>query len=330
MDNETKEKLLKLIKKEKSIKSVAAALDITETQVLGLVNILKEDGINIVEQKKDDGIYIINQGETRESITSKNFQTNDSNEFRFLLISDTRLGSKYQQLSELNNLYQIADNLGIDTVIHCGNLSAGLYSIKSPYADTNFIDDTQGQIDYIVENYPYIEGITTYFITGKKDNEHLSKKGINIGRRIEQQRDDMKYLGNTSCTVNIDKAQMMLINSKLSKTYTVSYRAQQHIDSFRSEDKPDILLYAGHLQMENLTYRGVHTISVPSLCATTPEMNEKRYMNTVGAFFVTVKTDKYGKFESIKSMWSPYYKTNKKDYEKAKVLKLTKGGQNGR
>ncbi len=330
MDNETKEKLLKLIKKEKSIENVAAALDITETQVLGLVNVLKEDGINIVEQKKDDGIYIINQGETRESITSKNFQTNDSNEFRFLLISDTRLGSKYQQLSELNNLYQIADNLGIDTVIHCGNLSAGLYSIKSPYADTNFIDDTQGQIDYIVENYPYIEGITTYFITGKKDNEHLSKKGINIGRRIEQQRDDMKYLGNTSCTVNIDKAQMMLINSKLSKTYTVSYRAQQHIDSFRSEDKPDILLYAGHLQMENLTYRGVHTISVPSLCATTPEMNEKRYMNTVGAFFVTVKTDKYGKFESIKSMWSPYYKTNKKDYEKAKVLKLTKGGQNGR
>ena len=330
MDNETKEKLLKLIKKEKSIESVAASLDITETQVLGLVNLLKEDGFNIVEQKKDDGIFIINQGESRESFTSKDFQTNDSNEFRFLLISDTRLGSKYQQLSELNNLYQIADNLGIDTVIHCGNLSAGLYSIKSPYADTNFIDDTQGQIDYIVENYPYIEGITTYFITGKTDNEHLTKKGVNIGRRIEQQRDDMKYLGNTSCTVNIDKAQMMLINSKLNKTYTVSYRAQQHIDSFRSEDKPDILLYSGHLQMENLTYRGVHTISVPSLCATTPEMNEKRYMNTVGAFFVTVKTDKYGKFESIKSMWSPYYKTNKKDYEKAKVLKLTKGGQNGR
>ena len=330
MDNETRERLLKLIRKEKSIESVAAALDITEIQVLGLVNLLKESGINVVEQRKDDGIYIINQGESRDSLTSKDFSTNGLGEFKFLLISDTRLGSKYQQLSELNNLYQIADNLGINTVIHCGNLSAGLYPIKSPYADTNFVDDTQGQIDYIVDNYPYIEGITTYFITGKTDNQHLTKNGINIGRRIEQQREDMKYLGNNSCTVNIDKAQMMLINSKLNKTYTVSYRAQQHIDSFRSEDKPDILLYAGHLQMENLTYRGVHTISVPSLCATTPEMNEKRYTNTVGAFFVTVKTDKFGKFESIKSMWSPYYKTNKKDYEKAKVLKISKGGQNGR
>ncbi len=329
MDNETKEKLLKLIKKEKSIENVAEVLDITTVQALGLVNLLKEDGYNIVEQRKDDGVYLLNQGESRDSITSKDFQTTN-NEFKFLLISDTRLGSKYQQLTVLNNLYQIADNLGIDTVIHCGNLSAGLYSIKSPYADTNFIDDTQGQIDYIVDNYPYIEGITTYFITGKTDNQHLSKKGINLGRRIEQQRDDMKFLGNMSCTVNIDKAQMMLINSKLNKTYTVSYRAQQHIDSFRSEDKPDILLYSGQLQMENLTYRGVHTISVPSLCATTPEMNDKRYTNTVGAFFVTVKTDKYGKFESIKSMWSPYYKTNKRDYEKAKVLKLTKGGQNGR
>lgn len=330
MDKEVQEKLLKLIKKEKSVEAVARSLEISETQVLGLVNLLKEQGINIVEQKKNGGIYIINQGESRESLASKDFETDDNREFRFLLISDTRLGSKYQQLSELNNLYQIADEMGIDTVIHCGNLSAGLYPIKSPYADTNFADDTQEQIDYIVENYPYVEGIKTYFITGKTDNQHLTKNGINIGRRIEDQRKDMVYLGNTSCTVNIDKAHMMLMNSRLSKTYTVSYRVQQHIDSFRSEDKPDILLFSGHLQMENLTYRGVHTISVPSLCATTPEMNEKRYTNTVGAFFVTVKTDKYGKFESIKSMWSPYYKTNKKDYEKTKVLKLTKGGQNGR
>lgn len=330
MDNELKEKLLKIIKKEKSISSVASSLGISETQVLGLVNLLKEEGINVVEQKKYDGIYIISQGESGESYNSKEFDTDESHEFRFLLISDTRLGSKYQQLSELNNLYQIADNLGIDTVIHCGNLSAGLYPIKSPYVETNFADDTNEQIDYIVDNYPYVEGITTYFITGKTDNQHLSKNGVNIGRHIESRRPDMKYLGNTSCIVNIDKAKMMIINSKLSKTYTVSYRVQQHIDSFRSEDKPDILLYAGHLQMENLTYRGVHTISVPSLCATTPEMNEKRYTNTVGAFFVTVKTDKFGRFESIKSMWSPYYKTNKKDYEKAKVLKLTKGGQNGR
>ena len=259
MDKEVMDLLLSMIKRERNLDEVATQFQVSKAELLGMINILKENGYNIVEQLKDDGIYIINQGETKESVSDKDFKTDDNNEFRFLLISDTRLGSKYEQLSELNNLYQIANNLGIKNVIHCGNLSAGLYSIKSPYANTNFIDDTQGQIDYIVNNYPYIEGITTYFITGKTDNEHLSKKGINIGRRIEQARPDMKYLGNTSCRVNIDKATMMLLNSKLSKTYTVSYRIQQHVDSFRSEDKPDILLYAGHLQMENLTYRGIHT-----------------------------------------------------------------------
>ena len=68
----------------------------------------------------------------------------------------------------------------------------------------------------------------------------------------------MIYLGNSSCVINIDKAKMLVFNPKLSKTYTVSYRPQQQIDSFRSEDKPNILLYGGLLQMEKFTYRNVN------------------------------------------------------------------------
>ena len=165
--------------------------------------------------------------------------------------------------------------------------------------------------------------MTTYFITGAKDEKHLQSHKINIGKRIELARSDMIYLGNGSCNVMIDKARMFVFNPKLVKTYTVSYRPQQQIDSFRSEDKPDILLYGGLLQMEKFTYRNVACISVPSVCATTREMSDKRHSNTIGAWYITVTTDKYGNFKSIKAIDSVYYKTNKDDYLKPKVLRLT-------
>ena len=75
--------------------------------------------------------------------------------------------------------------------------------------------------------------------------------------------------------------------------------------------------------MENYTFRGVRCISVPSVCATTKEMNEKRYSNTIGAWYVTVKTDDKGHLKSVTAISSPYYITAKEDYLKAKTIKAT-------
>jgi len=52
-------------------------------------------------------------------------------------------------------------------------------------------------------------------------------------------------------------------------------------------------------------------------------MSDKRYSNTIGAWYVTVQTNKYGYLMGVKAVDSVYYKTNKDDYIKPKVLKLT-------
>lgn len=318
------EKIKELTKKEISISDISQTLNINEYEVLALIRELRQLGINIVTQQRDDGIYMYNQGE-KELVDDHSYQffTDEENEFKFVAISDTRFGSKSQQLSILNDIYLKANSLGFNNVILCGNITEGLYPLNHIYSETNFLDDTLRQVDYITNNYPAIEGMTTYFITGAKDEKHLQSHKINIGKRIELARSDMVYLGNGSCNVMIDKARMFVFNPKLIKTYTVSYRPQQQIDSFRSEDKPDILLYGGLLQMEKFTYRNVACISVPSVCATTREMSDKRHSNTIGAWYITVTTDKYGNFKSIKAIDSVYYKTNKDDYLKPKVLRLT-------
>ena len=317
------EKIKEYSEKEISLSEMSNLLELNEYEVLSLIRELRLSGINIVMQQRDDDIYMYNQGERElNEENTYQFHTDSQNEFKFVAISDTRFGSKYQQLSILNDIYIKANDLGYKNVILCGNISEGLYPLTNIYSEDNFLDDTLRQVDYITEFYPKIDGMKTYFITGSKDEKHLKNNKINIGKRIEQMRDDMIYLGFCSCNVRIDKINMLVFNPKLVKTYTVSYRLQQQIDSFRSEDKPNILLYGGLLQMEKFTYRNVVCMSVPSVCATTKEMSDKRYSNTIGAWYITIKTDKCGNLKSVKALDSVYYKTNKDDYLKPKVLKL--------
>ena len=325
MNNDLLESIKNLTEKEISLSEVCHLLELGGYEVLGLLRELRKEGINIGIQKKDDDIYLFNHGERElNKDNSYQFYTDERNEFKFVAISDTRLGSKYQQLTILNDIYLKAFEMGFRNVILCGNISEGLFPVDNAYSDTNFLADSLEQVDYITQYFPYIEGMRTYFITGTRDEKHLKRNKINIGKRISDIRKDMIYLGHTSCNVMIDKVNMLVFSPKLEKTYTVSYRPQQQVDSFRSEDKPDILLYGGLLQMEKMTYRSVKCISVPSVCATTKEMSDKRYSNTVGAWYITVTTDKYGNLLSIRAIDSVYYKTNKDDYTKRKVLKITK------
>ena len=325
MNSELLESIKNLTEKEISLSQVSEYLKLNEFEILGLLRELRQEGINIGIQKKDDDIYLFNHGERELNKDNRyQFYTDENNEFKFVAISDTRLGSKFQQLTILNDIYLKAFEMGYRNVILCGNISEGLFPVTNTYSDTNFLADTLEQVDYITQYYPYIEGMKTYFITGTRDEKHLKSNKINIGKRISDSREDMIYLGHTSCNVEIDKANMLVFSPKLEKTYTVSYRPQQQVDSFRSEDKPDILLYGGLLQMEKMTYRNVKCISVPSVCATTKEMSDKRYANTVGAWYVTVSTDKYGNLINVRAIDSVYYKTNKDDYTKRKVLKITR------
>ena len=317
------ENFLSFIEKETSMTDVCEELGMKPLEVLGLVNYIKEHGVNIAIKNGFEDIYMVNMGDVEfHEKNTYQFATDEGNEFKFIAIADTRLGSKYEQLSILNDIYIKGHEMGFDKVFLCGNISSGLFSLTDVNAETNFCDDTQSQIDYIVSNYPYIEGMKTYFITGKLDDQHLKQKKINIGKRISEAREDMVYIGDNSCDVIIDKTIMQIMSCKLGKTYTASYRTQQQIDSYRSEDKPDVLVYGGLLQMEKYTYRNVKVVSVPSVCATTKDMTEKRYANTIGAWYVTVRTDAKGKLLSVNALCSPYYVTNKDDYLKARPLRL--------
>lgn len=326
----TKEQIIEIItkitKKKISLNKLCEVLKLDKIVILGYINELRINGTNIVSMKDGDNIFLFNTGDKFFNNDDElQLKTDSNNKFKFVAISDTRFGSKHQQLTILNDIYTKAYKNGYNNAFLCGNISEGLYPITSPYVDDLFLSDTLQQANHIIKNFPKIKGMNTYFITGKQDKTHITKNKISIGKIIDDNRNDMIYLGSFQTDLRIDNVKVRLFNNEqLEKTYTTSYRPQQTIKSFRSEDKPDVLLYGALLQMEKFNYHNVDCISIPSVCATTKKMSQNRQDNIVGAWYITITTNKKGNLEKIDAVAAPYFVTKKKDYTNAKVLVLKK------
>lgn len=319
--------LKELIKQERSLEWLAKTLEVNSLEIMGEVTKLKDLGNNVLITKKNGKIFIINFGDFK--LENDVFKiNNNSNVIRFGLVSDTRFGSKYQQLSLLNEFYNNASNFEADMIIHLGDISEGIYSGKnSIYNDSLFLHGIEEQANYIIKSYPHVSGITTYFLTGEHDLTHMNKKNPrDIGKIISDGREDMIYLGPNQCNMEINNIKVYLehMTSKRDQPLQLSYRPQETIRTIRSEDKVDYFFQGHNLYAQAFTQRNIKCITVPSMVATTPEIRSKSIYNTVGSWLVEIDLDDNGELIGNYYRFSPNYKTIDEDYKFARVLK--KGG----
>lgn len=319
-------KFKEFTRKERTCNDVCEHFGLNILEFSCIVNRLKQSGINIIVSGFGEDATILNLDE--RNLNGDNIYTIDignDTEFDSLVISDPRLGSKYQQLSRLNFAYQEADRNGFNKAILLGDITEGLYGLKSPYHDTLFLDTTEKQVEYVVNNYPYIKGFTTYFITGDQDATHTAKNGVDIGRMISEERDDMIYLGNMRCTLNIRKMKILAQHLKIGafdRAKTISLKPQDAIYAMRSEEKVDIILDGHLLSSEQMTERGMREVAVPSLVATTPRIRKSAIPHNVGFVLLKTKLTKDGKYNDMEATFSPFYQTDEDDYTSTKVLKI--------
>lgn len=314
-------------RKERTCNDVCDHFGLNILEFSCIINRLKSSGINIIVSGFGEDATVLNLDE--RNLNGDNIYTidiGDEREFNALVISDTRLGSKYQQLSRLNFSYLEAHRNGFDKVILLGDITEGLYSLKSQYHDTLFLDTTEKQAAYVINNYPYIEGMTTYFITGDQDMTHTKKKGgVNVGRLISEVREDMIYLGDMRCTLNVRKMKILAQHLKIGnfdRSDTISLKPQKSIYAMRSEEDVDIILDGHILASEQITERGMREIAVPSLVATTPRIRKSAIPHNVGFVLLKTKLTKDGKYDNMEAIFSPFYQTDEDDYTSTKVLKI--------
>lgn len=314
---------------EISLNDLSEVTNISILELSKLLEELKDEGYPLAQNQREGELYLNYSKAEDLKLNEINIETKDNEPFKALVISDLRMGSIYEQPTILQELIQISYKEGYRNVIICGNLFEGLYPAtgntkKSEYYNSLFLKDRQAQLSHFINMYPYLEGMKTYFITGEKDKTLTKRFEKPVGLILEGIRDDMYFLGNKNGRLKINDVDILVKSDSAKKTYTTSYRLEQFINSLRSEDKPDIVLNGGLLQMEHLpNYREIEGFSVPSLVATTQEMTDKSWSNTVGAWQLELSFKKDGSLDKLQSYRVPYFKTHKDDYLTAKPLKGT-------
>lgn len=319
---------------EKTVSSLALTYGVDEITILGMIGLLKQKGINVYKEKIKNDILVTSFGDGTIGSNSPYIMISDKKETKILVISDTWYGSKFSQPSLVNEVYRFGALLNCDFAFHLGDISVGKYPKNDEEGRTSiFAHGFDAQKNEVINRYPLVENMKTYFITGEHDHKLLKDFGIDIGKAISEERDDLIYLGPNRRDIIIKPSKgkkgfkIRLYHQEGAGTYQISYKSDQYIRALRSEDKVDIIFQGHSLVQDEYKRRNMNVFQVPGLLGTAPEIdkNKKYKHNTVGAWIITIKKDKNYQIDRIICGKLPFYETYEDDYKNAKQLVLKKG-----
>ncbi len=106
----------------------------------------------------------------------------------YLILGDDHRGSNIENTYYSKVAFSYAKKLGIQVVLHGGDISDGMMDPSPKYATV------EKQIDYIVNSYPKIDGVSHYITLGNHDKKYRSM-GVNLANILRKKREDIQVLG---------------------------------------------------------------------------------------------------------------------------------------
>lgn len=214
---------------------------------------------------------------------------------RIGFVTDTHLGSLFDDLEALNTAYKIFEQEGITTVLHAGDICDGEKMFRGHEYEIK-IHGADNQVSYTVENYPAIPGITTQFITGNHDLSFYKHAGIDIGSQIAARRNDMVYLGQDEADVTFlsgrGSCKVRLNHPGGGSAYATSYKIQKYIESLTGGEKPNIVLTGHYHKSEMLpSYRNICAVQGGTLQYQTRFMRSKNLAAHKGFWIIEFNID---------------------------------------
>jgi hypothetical protein len=237
-------------------------------------------------------------------------------EFRFGVVSDNHLGSKYERLDVLNALYDKFLARGISTVFNAGNILDG----RARFNQFDLLpgcESMEGQLSYFTNNYPQRKGIETQFIAGD-DHEGwwAQREGVNIGKLMESRardagRTDLKYIGYLEADVLLEAEKgetwIRVMHPGGGSAYALSYAPQKTIESLQGGEKPAICIF-GHWHKCDFCYiRNVYCISAMCTQDQTPFMRKKKLEAHVGGWSCKLVQAPDAHVSSLELECHPFY-----------------------
>ena len=152
---------------------------------------MKKDLVKTAERQRDEALMRLKQEVDKKMRISHSF---GDDKIRFGVVSDTHIGSLYDRFDLLKTTYRVFQKQGIQNVYHCGDFCDGEKMFKGHEREI-YAQGSDAQVRLVVNQYPEIKGITTYFILGSHDLSFYKASGTDIGISIMGKRHDLIYLG---------------------------------------------------------------------------------------------------------------------------------------
>ena len=245
---------------ENDVESLANKFNVAPKRIREAIEELARDGYR-VELEENSTVSLHKVPPSRTNLHKSLF---DGEEHVIGIVSDTHLSSNEEALSELHLAYDIFEERGISEVLHAGDWTCGAGIFRGQVSEIKNHTFEQ-QVQYLVDNYPQRQGITTRGISGNHDIEgDFGRVGANPVVAMANQRDDVEFLGDYSAWVNYgsddNPCWLHLLHGKGGMSYSYSYKAQKLADGYRSERKPAILT-VGHWHVRGaFEARGVQVL----------------------------------------------------------------------
>lgn len=286
--------------RRRSFEEVCNFLDVSPEKAKAELQVLSSAKYNV---EIDDTITVstsVKQGE-RHAFLNDAMWRGDKMSFGFT--ADNHLCSNFERLDVLNLLYDVYAAEGIPIVLNGGNWIDGEARFNKNEIHTKGMTK---QIEYAVKNYPYREGIETWFVSGD-DHEgwYNQREGINIGEYFQMKREqsdkfDMKHLGYVEADVELNGdgfengSWLRVMHAGGGSAYATSYAPQKIVESYQGGEKPSVLFIGHYHKMSYNIIRNVHVVQ----CGCTQDqsifMRKKKIEAHVGGGLIHLYRDKNG------------------------------------
>ena len=286
-------KMLDLLRRRGSltVSELSRTLDRSKASIIKMLDTARDAGFMVVLDKTRGRVTLIREpgaAVDRERVRMRYF----GDDIRIGLVSDTHFGSRYQQLTRLQEAYATFDEEKVHLVLHSGDIVDGVQLYRG-HTQELFLQGADEQRDYAVDNYPVLPGIKTHIVAGNHDLSFKKTVGYNIVQAICAGRDDLVYEGEVSGEFLFQNCVLRLLHPSGGVAYARSYKPQKiaealaatAIDDLRASDPTALphLLALGHWHITNLgKYMGVVCISLPCFQSQTPYLAAKGLQPELG------------------------------------------------
>jgi predicted phosphodiesterase/biotin operon repressor len=322
----TPDDVRKAIRREaRTLSDIAERLKCSRGSVLDAIDALISEGVNV--QQWGDAYQVSRQPAPLEPSALHKLTSDARGRYRFGVISDTHLGSKYARLDVMDSLYDWFAAEKIRLVYHAGNWIDGEKPGINKFDLIPEAHGLQAQLDYMVKRYPQRAGMQTHYVAGD-DHEgwYAQREGVDPGKLLQMTaegagRKDLKYLGYMESFVTLEHrqtgetAKLLVCHPGGGSAYAVSYAPQKIAESWQPGEKPGVAIFGHYHKLEYLVTRGVHSIQAGCTKETDPWARKRRLAYHIGGWIVELYQGEAGAIERCRPECATYFDRGYYNYQ---------------